>query len=259
MRELSRFLPILVGLALGYLLFSRPEWLSPLGPWRVVAVAAIFAVVLLGFVAWLISSNLPADPPLEGADERELSGELKGLCARLESLGFQRVGTPLKVGLTPPAFMVVFVNEAERTYATAFRTTTVPSKTGFDCVSILEGDRGGLTTGADPGGAAIPAARGSLRQVFPGATVEQVVKRHLQGLQYLASRGLSAKPVSAATFRPDFAMSFRRQREAFVANPLLGAVLTLWRSVTGLTPHRGAIAHQAVARATIEQLKSRVW
>jgi hypothetical protein len=254
MRSLSRFLPILVGLALGYLLVSPPERLAFLGPWRWLAVAAIVLLGLLAFTAWQLSANLPADPPLAPAADADVSGELKHLSSRFEALGFRRIGTPLTVGISPPALMVAFVHEAERSYATAFRTATVPSKTAFDCVSILDGDRGGLTTGAEPAGATIPAARGSLRQVFPGASVEEVFERHRQGLEYLRSRGLPAKAVSASTFAPDFALSFRRQREAFTASPLRGAAITLWRAATGRTPHIGPIASQALAQATIREL-----
>lgn len=254
MRSLSRFLPILVGLALGYLLVSPPEWLASLGPWRWLVVAAIVVLGLLAFTAWQLSANLPADPPLATVPEAEVKGELKDLCARFEALGFRRVGTPLTVGISPPALMVVFVHEAERSYATVFRTSTMPSKTAFDCVSILDGDRGGLTTGAEPAGAAIPAARGSLRQVFPGAGVEEVFEHHRQGLQYLRSRGLPAKAVSASTFARDFASSFRRQREAFTASPLRGTAVTLWRAATGRTPHIGPIESQVVARAAIREL-----
>lgn len=254
MRSLSRFLPILVGLVLGYVLVSPPEWMASLGPWRWLAVAAVVLLGLLAFTAWQLSANLPADPPLEPAAEAEVSGGLRDLCARLEVLGFQRIGTPLAVGISPPALMVAFVHEAERTYATAFRTSTVPPKTAFDCVSILDGDRGGLTTGAEPAGAVIPAARGSLRQVFPRAGVEQVFERHREGLQHLRSRGLPAKAVSASTFGRDFALSFRRQREAFTASPLRGAAITLWRAATGRTPHIGPVASQAAAQATIREL-----
>jgi hypothetical protein len=101
-------------------------------------------------------------------------------------------------------------------------------------VSVLDGARGGLTTGAEPAGATIPAARGSLRQVFPRASVEQVFERHRQGLAQLRSRGLAAKAVSASTFR--------RQREAFLTAPLRGTAVTLWRAAIGWTPHLGPIA-----------------
>ena len=66
--------------------------------------------------------------------------------------------------------------------------------------------------------------------------------------------GLAAKAVSASTFPGDFAASFRRQREAFLAAPLRGAAITLWRAATGRTPHLGPIATQAAAQATIREL-----
>jgi hypothetical protein len=254
MRRLSRFLPILVGLALGYLLVSPPEWLERLGPWRWLAALALVLLGLLAMTAYQLFANLPADPPLEPAPESEVTGDLRGLCSRFEALGFQRTGPAMTLGIGTPALMVAFVHEAERTYATAFRTGTVPQKTAFDCVSILDGERGGLTTGAEPAGAATPAARGSFRQVFPGASVEQVLDRHRQALQHLRRRGLSAKAVSASTFRGDFALSFRLQREAFLAAPLRGAAVTLWRAATGRTPHIGPIASQAVAQATLRDL-----
>ncbi len=254
MRRRSRFLPIVVGLLLGYLLVSPPGWLTALGPWRWPAVVAIVLLALLAFTAYQLFANLPAEPALEPAAEAEVSGELRNLCARFEALGFERVGPPLTVGISPPALVVAFVHEAERCYGTAFRTSTLPPKTAFDCVSILDGDRVGLTTGAEPAGAVIPAARGSLRQVFPRASLEKVFERHREGLQHLRSRGLSAKTVSSSTFRGDFAASFRRQREAFLAAPLRAAAVTLWRAATGRTPHLGPIATQAVAQATIRAL-----
>jgi hypothetical protein len=254
MRRRSRFLPIVVGLLLGYLLVSPPGFLAPLGSWRWPAVAAIVLLVLLAFTAYQLSANLPAEPPLEPAAEAAVDGELRSLCARFEALGFQRVGPAMTVGISPPALLVAFVHEVERSYGTAFRTTTLPPKTAFDCVSILEGDRGGLTTGAEPAGAVIPAARGSLRQVFPKASVEKVLERHREGLHYLRSRGLQARPVSASTFHADFAMSFRRQRAAFLASPLRGTLVTLWRAATGRTPHLGPVATQPAAQAAIHEL-----
>jgi hypothetical protein len=254
MRRASRFLPIVLGLLLGSLLVSPPRWLDVLGPWRWPAVGAIVLVGLLAFTAFQLSANLPADPALEPAAEAEVSGELRSVCVRFEALGFRRVGPPLTVGMTPPALMVAFVNEPERCYGTAFRTSTLPQKTAFDCVSVLDGDRGGLTTGAEPGGAVIPAARGSLRQVFPRASVEKVFERHREGLQYLRSRGLQPRTVSASSFRRDLASSFRRQREAFTRAPLRGAAVTLWRAATGRTPHLGPIDAQPLAQAAIHDL-----
>ncbi len=254
MRRGSRFLPIVVGLLLGYLLVSPPGALAGLGAWRWPAVTGIVLAGLLALTAYQLSANLPADPPLEPATEAEVRGELRGLCARFEALGFKRVSPPITVGISPPALFVPFVHEAERCYGTAFRTSTLPPKTAFDCVSVLDGDRGSLTTGAEPGGAVVPAAPGSFRQVFPRATVEKVFERHREGLQYLRSRGLPARPVSASTFPRDFAASFRRQREAFAAGPMRAAAITLWRAGTGRTPHLGPIDEQPAALSALHEL-----
>ncbi len=254
MRRGSRFLPIVVGLLLGYLLVSPPRAIAGLGPWRWPAVIAFVLAGLLVLTAYQLSANLPADPPLEPATEAVVTGELRHLCARFEALRFERVGPPMTVGISPPGLLVPFVHEAERSYGTAFRTSTVPPRTAFDCVSILEGDRGSLTTGAERGGAVVPAARGSFRQVFPGASVEKVFERHREGLQYLRGRGLAPRPVSASTFPRDFAASFRRQREAFTAAPLRAAAITLWRAATGRTPHLGPIDAQPAALGAIDEL-----
>jgi hypothetical protein len=150
---------------------------------------------------------------------------------------------------------VPYVHASTFSYASAFQTTTIPRKTAFDFVSILEGNRGGLTTNAEPGGAALPASPGSLRQVFPGASVEVVFERHREALHYLRANGLAAREVSAASFSADFAESFRRQRQAFLRSPLSGTLVMLWRSATSLTPHVGALAGQAAAQATIRRIK----
>ncbi len=254
MRRGSRFLPIVVGLLLGYVLVSPPRALAGLGAWRWPAVIGLVLLGLLAFTAYQLSANLPADPPLAPATEAEVRGELRNLCARFEALGFERVGPPMTIGIRPPGLLVPFVQKAEHCYGTAFRTSTLPPRTAFDCVSILEGDRGSLTTGADPGGAVVPAARGSFRQVFPRASVEKVFERHREGLQYLRSRGLAARPVNASTFPHDFAASFRRQREAFATAPLRTAAITLWRAGTGRTPHLGPIDAQPAAQAAIHEL-----
>lgn len=256
MRTVQRLLPILVGLALGYVLISPPGWLSALGAWRWLGVAVFVLAALLAFTAYQISANLPAHPAFEPAAESEVTGELRSLCGQLEALGFRRIGPPWTVGVSPPALLVALVNEAERTYATAFRTSTIPSKTAFDCVSVLEGDRGGLTTGAEPAGAMSPAARGSLRQVFPGAGVGEVYRRHRESLQFLCGRGLRPKAVSASTFRADFELSFRLQRAAFTSAPLRGTVVTFWRVSTGRTPHIGPVAQQRAARAVLAELQT---
>ena len=94
-------------------------------------------------------------------------------------------------------------------------------------VSILHGEKGGLTTNADPTGAALPAGDGGVRQVFPGESPEQLYRRHLDGMAYLRERGIACRSVSADTFAQDLAFGIGRQREVFTASPLAGTLVTL--------------------------------
>jgi len=252
--KVLKFLPIVVGLFLGWLLANPPEWLSFLGPGRYLVAAALVFVILLAFTAFQILANLPEDVALEPLTNYALEGPLRDLVQRYFALGFVQAGPPLKVGMTPPALLVPLVHEERRTYGTAFQTGTVPAKTSFDFVSILEGDRGGLTSNSMPAGAALPAAPGSLRQVFRGAQPDEVFDGHLEALTYLSSRGLPARAVSTDTFPRDIKAGLRRQRKAFLAAPLRGTLIMLWRAATGQTPHIGSIRSQPAAQKEIGEL-----
>ena len=52
--------------------------------------------------------------------------------------GFVAAGPAYDVGVRPPAVLLPFVHEAELSYSTVFRTRTLPAKTVFDFVSILD-------------------------------------------------------------------------------------------------------------------------
>lgn len=248
-----KVLPIVVGVALGWLLMAAPEWLRDLGPWRFPLVGAGVLVLLVGFVAMTIASNLPADialEPLPGADVGPLDALLHGY----ESVGFERAGTPLRAGVSPPALLVPLVHRDGRSYATVFRTDTVPAKTSFDVVSILEGGRGGLTTSPTAAGTTLPAAPGELRQVFRDAPPATLAERHAEAVSYLERRGLPLKRVSAQAFAADFKAAIAAQRANFLAHPLRASAVAIWRSATHLTPHLGGIASQPFAQRQIERL-----
>lgn len=248
-------LPYAVGLLLGWLLLYPPEALAPLGSWRYLVAALLVLLLLIAFTAAQLAANLP-DPitltPLGEGDE--VPPDLLELGARLEALGFVPAGPPYDVGVRPPAVLLPFVHEAERAYSTVFRTRTLPAKTVFDFVSIFDSERGGLTSMAEPAGAALPAAPGGLRQVFPGAGLEEVWRGHREGLGWLRGRGLPARATDAASFVGDFRASFARQRRAFLAAPLRTAVITVWRAATGRTPEMGPLAKQRGAEAELQAL-----
>jgi hypothetical protein len=247
-------LPYAVGLVLGWLLFYPPETLAPLGPWRYLVAAGLVLLLLIAFTAAQLATNLPDPLTLAPAREEDVPPDLRELAARLEALGFVPAGPPYDVGVRPPAVLLPFVHEAERSYSTVFRTRTLPPKTVFDFVSILDSGRGGLTSMAERAGAAIPAAPGSLRQVFPHADLEATWRGHREGLDWMRQHGLPARAVTPATFVPDFRESFARQRRAFLAAPLRTAVVAFWRAATGRTPDLGPLSEQSGAGARLQAL-----
>lgn len=256
MEKLFKYLPIVIGILLGWLLTNPPAFLAPLGPARHLVTGALVLLLLLVFVGFQILASLPENVALESAPGAALEAEMRSFSSRYEALGFAMAGPPWRVGTKPPALLLGFVHEGERTYGTVFRTGTAPPKTSFDFVSIFDGGRGGLTSNAERMGAAIPASPGSLRQVFPGAGVEEVFARHRDAIAYLRGRGISCRPVSAADLPADLRQSLRRQRRAFVASPIRGAIVTLWRAATGSTPHVGPIQTQSIAESQIRELQT---
>jgi hypothetical protein len=250
---LVKVLPIVFGVAVGWMLLNPPAILEPIGPIRYLLVAVLAFGLVVAFVGAVISSNLPEDVVLTPLDKTP-DPSLTALGQRIAAMGFEPVGGLYRVEMSPAATMLAYVHPRVPVYAAVYRTGTVPAVTSFDFVSILHGDRAGLTSGADPRGATLPGGPGTLRQVFPKASAEDVAARHREALDHLEALGLPARAVSAETFIADFKMSMRRQREAFFAAPISSTVIAIWRSATSSTPHIGRLQDQAVARTQIQGL-----
>ncbi len=249
-----RIAPIALGAVLGKVLMAPPAWLDALGPGRWVVNAALVAGVVLLSVPLFVLANLPRNVAIRPGSEQDLSEEQKRLVAQYEALGFRRVGPPIRVAVAPEAIVQGFVHAREPVYATVFRTTTVPPKTSHDLVSILDGERGGLTTTAEPMGATLAAASGGFRQVLPRVSVEQLFTAHLDGLAHLRGRGLAARPVSAERFEADLREGMKRQRETFSGSPLRATWITFRRSATRKVPFVGRLREQPIAARQLESL-----
>jgi len=249
-----KYMPAASGVLLGWFLFNPPAWMQSLGPLAYVVNIVLCALLLLGIVALIVVGNLPARLQVKPIGENEVHGELRAIGIKLEALGFRSAGPPLRVEIAPAATLLGYVHEKEPVYATVFRTGTSPAKTSHDFVSILHGEKGGLTTNAEPAGAVLPAGAGGMRQVFPDATIETLYERHLKGMAYLRERGVHCRNVSADTFRKDFETAISRQRETFLASPLVNTFVTLWRAGTKQVPFIGALREQKIAERQIAKL-----
>ncbi|HPS79898.1 MAG TPA: hypothetical protein PLS53_17185 [Thermoanaerobaculaceae bacterium] len=252
MKQIATLVPALFGIFLGWMLVNPPAWLEPLGLLRFAVMGVLVLGLLVGFVALQLGRNLPEDvvlTPRSGGDQH-----LEPLVRAFEELGFVRAGPAVEVGISPPAVLQPLVHRHEPAYATVFRTGTLPAVTSVDVVSILQGERGGLTTNADVRGASLPGELGSLRQVFPGADPAALFRRHCEALAWLRARGLPARPVAGERFAADFKRAMSRQRRAFLLTPLRTTVVAIWRTLTGRVPHVGALPEQAIAERQVRHL-----
>jgi hypothetical protein len=252
--QLFRFLPIVLGIGIGWLILHPPAWSQGLGSMGWAVNGALCALLLLATVPLMALSALPAELRTRPLDPGQAPPELEELRREYLRLGFLEVGPPLRVEVAPAATVLGFVHQSEPVYGTVYRTTTIPAKTGHDFVSILEGERGGLTTCADPAGAVLPAAPGEFRQVLSGSKPETLLQAHLEGLRFLREQGLAPRAVSAEAFPRDLGAGIRHQRRTFLASPLRSSLLTFWRAATKQVPFVGRLSDQAVAARQVASL-----
>jgi hypothetical protein len=120
-----KYMPILWGAFLGWLLFNPPAWFQALGPLAWVINAALCALLLLGVVPLIILANLPAELKTHAMGEHELPAAIHALRDQFLHLGFRQVGPPLKVEMAPAAIVVGFIHATEPVYGTVYQTTTI--------------------------------------------------------------------------------------------------------------------------------------
>ncbi len=101
----------------------------------------------------------------------------------------------------------------------------------------------------------LPAGDCSLRQVFPGESVEALFRRHSEGVQWLAKQGVRCRSVSAGQFEQDFKDAMRNQRQLVLDAPLRGTFVTLWRAATKQVPFVGPLAQQTIASQQLAGLR----
>ena len=248
-----KYFPIIAGLIIGWSVFNPPFFLRELGAVGYVSMIFIALAGLFVVCAIVIHANLPKDVVIRRTPAA-VPGEVTRLAEDFKAIGFtQTSDVPLSVNVAPPALVLPFINEQERMYGAVYKTDTIPPKIMFDVVSIFEGNRGGLTSGTLPEGAAMPAL-GSMKQVFPRSNVRSVYEKHRDALQYLKTKGIQCRSISPQTFERDLRDSILRLRKSFLASPVLFTVTVLWRAATKQTPHTGSIHQQQVAQQHIQDI-----
>lgn len=245
MRGSAKIFPYIVGLFIGWVVFHPPSALKAIGPASYLVMFALALLLFLGFIMISINASFPKTLVLTTSNSARMSEQSMQRIQEMESAGFKRLQDyPILVGLTPPAYILPYIHEAEKTYATVFQTTTLPPVSSFDFFSYFQGIEGGLTTIPLPRGGILPSTRYSFRQIFPGQSVTFLFDRHKEAIAFLKSNHLECRTITGDSFEANYKAAFARMRTSFRSNPVRFAVVALWRTLGGKNPHMGALSTQ---------------
>jgi len=254
MREpFFKMLPYLLGGFLGFLITFPPDSFLALGPWRPLILACIVIVGLLAVTGLQLAISLPRDVNVEPLAET-LAPDVAALIHQYRAIGFELVIPLLRVDIRPSGTLSIMVNRSAGCWGSVFVTGTVPRRVGYDIYSIIEGERGSLTSLAEPGAAVLPLAPGCFKQVFHGATPEVLLARHREAQAFLSERGVRFDPPGPQDVPARIRRSLNTQRQIIAANPLKAAALVLWRATTKSTPYNLPVASQKGTEATLRYL-----
>jgi len=249
----AKVMPIVMGALIGWMLYHPPAFLAPLGVLRYVVMALAGAVLLIGTVVMSVAAALPREATLTPT-MAAIDPSMRALVGGYVALGFQPAGPAYTVGVAPAATMVGLVHPTEPVFGTVFRTGTIPPVVASDFVSLLEGERGGLTTSANPRGGTLPGDDGSFRQCLVGARLQELFAAHREAVAWLRTRGVRCHTISAASFPADFTRALGRQRAVFMSNPIGNAVRAIWRTASKRTVGRGMLSEQPGIEAQVRRL-----
>jgi len=234
-------------------------WL-PLPPslvaWRPLVGLLLMAFGLLVTVAIQMAIGLPENPKVEPAADESLPLEALFLITQLQELGFVPVHPPLRVYLRPAALLWPFINSDLQLTAAVYSTGTIPVRTTFEIVSVIEQDRGTLTSLADPNAAVLPTSPGHFKQVLRGASPRQLLEYHLEAQRYLSSRGIvfAKQPVGTPTER--LLRASQRLKARVRARPLRSVVVTLWRVLSKRSPFALPVSRQHTTEINLAHLRT---
>lgn len=239
-----------------FFLFPEALDLSGTVGW-VLALLGITAVVTPLAVHAAILRNLPEEPFLREVAEREVPPEVRRLVDAFAADGFERAAPPMRVDLQNSAIVVPLHHPQEGFLATVYAIEAQTTKVAYDVVSILDATDCALTTAMDAGAGVLPAPPGALRQIFPGATVDELLSRHREGVRWLASQRIPTIAVSPTALLPLLRRSFATQRQAFLAARVSNTFVAIARTITKRNPSLGPLGSQRGVEARIGVIRLR--
>jgi hypothetical protein len=212
--------------------------------------AAGLLVLALAFAGVSIFASHDPNVRLEPVPWQRPHPGVRRLLDAVAELGFEPAGPPRRAD--DPARMVLWghVHRTLPVYATVFDADSpYGGRTACDLISLLADDRGVLISAGEAWEGVMPPYPGEFRQIVPGVAPAALLDRHVAALEFLSSRGLAPREVSAAGWERDLRSVEGRRRRQFLRWPLITSATVIWRSLRGGTPYLGPLAAQpSVAR-----------
>ena len=222
-----------------------PEELAESGLWGDLTWLLVLLLVVTPVSVFIgVLRGLPKDVRYSPASGAAITPALREVVEEFERQGFRRYGEPLSFDLPQAALVIPMSNPDEGLLATAYRIGGASGKVAYDVVTMLDLEEGSLTTAMDASAGVLPAGQATLRQIFPGADVVELVHQHREALSLLARQRIAVLDVAPSAIASLLCESFRLNRKWFLKAPLLNTFVAIWRTLTKRNPWLGPLARQ---------------
>lgn len=201
---MSFLLWILIGAANGFFIMMFSSF------FQIPAVITLAVLIPLDVIALTVFSFLynfrgnvrPEPVPGRGFDSRR--ADLDRSIPILESMGFKKIDE-FFLKIIPDALVYCFQHSNGTTYVCLYH---LGPKQFADAISLYNNEVS-LTTGMSPDGGNIPPKDRAILQIFPNASLETLLQRHADGVEFLRGKGYEPISHSPSTFREEFMRAFR--------------------------------------------------
>jgi hypothetical protein len=252
MRTIQRWLPVVVGVAVGWFLIEFPDTVKAKPGW--VYGLWLGGGLLVVFVLLGLSVGIRQCRGLETRVRQKPLTAAKALQRQqeLEYLGFELV-EPLLETISPPAVLMPFVHRTAATVGFVVQAEIGLGQTAFFLSSRLGDDGESLETVRQHG--ATNNSPETLYQVFPKADARALLLHHLTALAFLRQQGFEPLPVDPAAIHEEIQESLQRSRAYYRARPVWHTLILLYRSFFRVSPFRGPLAGQKGIEGRLERVR----
>jgi hypothetical protein len=243
-KALWKILPLAIGATFGLFLADPPQLFRAWGwPGWLILPGCFFTLVFILMPGYLFARMIFKDVELIPVERDLRRKDIRDLAEQFWKLGFRPAGATLKEP-SPPGLIIGFVREDIAVYGAIIRAEAGFGRTTFGFFSVLEEAPLGLTTLREKSAAISPRARGNFCQIFPRLNMQELFLKHIQGLEFLHSNGITTRTLTGDTFAEDQLYGAQKQREYLRRDWFRNVAKFVWRLGSRINPYSRPIEKQ---------------